>query len=207
MRSSRSRLATRLDLTGRCELMLAHHALMLLVNALDPVLQHPVDPARHQLDDLVDAAGAGHGVGLQANQLTDAELVAWHGRLLRLERGEEPILPDGSSRKSRRRSLRRSRSLGLEVSGRLLAGALVGLDLEGDLLAVAQAADAGALERGRVDEDVLAARVRRDEAVALLVVVPLHRARIHGGCPLAVCTFGRRAHRGRADLSMSGERV
>jgi hypothetical protein len=81
--SLRSRLATRLDLTGGGELMLAHHALMLLVDALDPVLQHPVDPARHQLDDLVDAAGAGHGVGLQANQLTDAELVAWHGRLLK----------------------------------------------------------------------------------------------------------------------------
>jgi len=76
--------------------------------------------------------------------------------------------------------LRRSRSLGLEVSGRLLAGALVGLDLEGDLLAVAQAADAGALERGRVDEDVLAARVRRDEAVALLVVVEFNSAVRYG---------------------------
>ena len=48
----------------------------------------------------------------------------------------------------------------LQVRGGVLAAAAVGLDVEADLLALDEAAQAGALERGRMDEHVLAAVVR-----------------------------------------------
>src|SRR5919112_467011 len=69
---------------------------------------------------------------------------------------------------------------GLEVDRGGLAVALIGLELEGDLLALAQAADARALDGADMDEHVLAAAVRLDEAVALGLVEPLHRSRLHG---------------------------
>jgi hypothetical protein len=68
----------------------------------------------------------------------------------------------------------------LDVVDGDFSGAAVFGGVEGDLLAFAQAADAGALERGGVDEHVLAAIVRLDEAEALLVVVEFHGARNHG---------------------------
>src|SRR5262249_61526889 len=61
-----------------------------------------------------------------------------------------------------------------------LAGAAVFAGLERDLLAFGEATHAGALERGRMDEHVLAAALRLDEAVALLVVVELHGSLDHG---------------------------
>src|SRR4051812_34919177 len=76
---------------------------------------------------------------------------------------------------------RRSRVLQVDRGG--LAGALVGLKLVGNLLALAQTAHAGPLERGRVHEHVLAAVIRLNEAVALGFVVPLHRSGTHGGLP------------------------
>src|SRR6266851_4207215 len=63
----------------------------------------------------------------------------------------------------------------LKLVGGDLAGARVGLRLEGHFLALAQAANSGALERGCMDEYVLAAVVRLNEAEALLVVVELYR--------------------------------
>jgi hypothetical protein len=68
---------------------------------------------------------------------------------------------------------------GGDVANRDLAGATVFLRVEGDLLAFAQPADASALERGRMDEHVLAAVIRLDEAEALLVVVEFHCASLH----------------------------
>src|ERR1700692_2322381 len=63
----------------------------------------------------------------------------------------------------------------LELVGRDLAGARIGLRLERHLLALAQSANSGALECRGVDEHVLAAVVGLDEAEALLVVVELNR--------------------------------
>src|SRR3954447_19689488 len=82
-----------------------------------------------------------------------------------------------------------SRSRGLEVDRRGLAVALVGLELVGDLLTFAQAHQAGALHRRDVDEDILAAVVRLDEAVALGLVEPLHRTRFHGPYLFSLCTW------------------
>src|SRR4028119_2209870 len=67
----------------------------------------------------------------------------------------------------------------LQVAGRLLAGAAVGLDVIGDLLTFRQTSQAGALQGGGVDEHILAAVVRLNEAVALRFIVPLHCASRH----------------------------
>src|SRR5215212_8274159 len=87
-----------------------------------------------------------------------------------------------------------SRSRGLEIDRRGLAVALVGLELVGDLLTLAQAHQARALHRRDVDEDILAAVVRLDEAVALRLVEPLHRTRFHG-LSSSVYARGRPARR------------
>src|SRR5690606_12435131 len=77
-------------------------------------------------------------------------------------------------------ALRNDNSLGgLKVGSRGLAAAAVRLDLEGDLLALAELAHAGALDGGRVDEDVLAAVIRLDEAEALVDVVEFHGPGLH----------------------------
>jgi aryl-alcohol dehydrogenase-like predicted oxidoreductase len=55
--------------------------------------------------------------------------------------------------------------------------------VESHLLTLAQASDAGALQRGGVDEHVLLAIIRQDKAEASLVIVELNGARIHGEIP------------------------
>ena len=76
------------------------------------------------------------------------------------------VSPRPARRSGRRLKLDRLRSL----------AALVRLGLEGDPLAVGQGAEAGALDRGDMDEHVLAAVVRRDEAVALRRIEEFHGA-------------------------------
>src|SRR4051794_10512401 len=77
----------------------------------------------------------------------------------------------------------RTLSGGLQVLGRALAALGVALLLVGDLPPLAQRVHAGALDGGDVDEDVRAAVVGLDEAVALGGVGPLHRAGRHGVPP------------------------
>src|SRR3954465_3444597 len=63
-------------------------------------------------------------------------------------------------------------------------GALVpGLGVEGDLRALGERLEAAAVDAGVVDEEILAALVRRDEAEALVVVEPLHGSGRHGDPP------------------------
>ncbi|KAI8554098.1 hypothetical protein RHMOL_Rhmol05G0071500 [Rhododendron molle] len=64
--------------------------------------------------------------------------------------------------------------------GGLGAAVAAGFDDELDGLAVAQAAEAVGADRGLVDEEVIAAVVRGDEAEPLLVVEPLHDPRHPG---------------------------
>ena len=73
----------------------------------------------------------------------------------------------------------------LDIADGDLAGAAVFLGIESDFLAFDQSAHAGAFERGGMDENVLAAVVRLNEAEAFLVVVKLHGARIHQVYPFA----------------------
>jgi hypothetical protein len=68
----------------------------------------------------------------------------------------------------------------LQVASGCLASPLIGLDIERDLLAFNESAQAGALERAHMDEDVLAAIIGLNEAVAFLAVVPFHDTHIHG---------------------------
>ena len=66
----------------------------------------------------------------------------------------------------------RVRSGGLETSRGLLARAPVDLDLKTNLLPLHQAAHAGALKRRRMHKHILAASIRLDETIALLLIVP-----------------------------------
>src|SRR5687768_3562324 len=62
----------------------------------------------------------------------------------------------------------------LQVGGRHLATALIALQLVSELLALIQAAEAGALDRGDVDKDILVAVLRLNETIAFLGVEPLN---------------------------------
>jgi hypothetical protein len=69
---------------------------------------------------------------------------------------------------------------GLDIADGDLAGAAILLGIEGNLLTLVEAAHAGALEGRGVDEYVLAAVIRRNKAEALLIIVELYSARVHG---------------------------
>jgi len=88
-------------------------------------------------------------------------------------------LPGGASVTRRAGKISRSIDL-LEVVGRQLAAALVGHEVELDLLTLDQVIEAGALDGADMDEGVLAAVVRLDKAEALGGVEPLHGSRSHG---------------------------
>src|SRR6266568_3450075 len=60
----------------------------------------------------------------------------------------------------------------LQVLGRRLTGLAVGYNLEGDLLALLELIESGALDRADMDENVGAAILRLDKSVALLGVEP-----------------------------------
>lgn len=64
----------------------------------------------------------------------------------------------------------------LHVRSLLAAPALVVLDLEGDLVALVQRRNAGALERGGMDEYVLVTALRRDKAEAARMIEEFHCA-------------------------------
>src|SRR5690349_3346031 len=97
-----------------------------------------------------------------------------------MELCKEKAAPLGSGFEEAQKLCARS-SLGLldVVDGDLAAAAVLG-GVEGDLLTFNKIAHAGALESGGVDEHVLAAIVRLDEAEALHVVVKFHSAHDHG---------------------------
>jgi hypothetical protein len=67
----------------------------------------------------------------------------------------------------------------LKTVGRGLASAAIRDDLVGDLLALIEAAQAGALNGADVNENVRSTSVRLDETKALLAVEPLDGACIH----------------------------
>jgi len=55
----------------------------------------------------------------------------------------------------------------------------IGLDLKGDLLAFGQARKPGALDGANMDENIVAAVIRRNEPKSLLAVEPLNCTRRH----------------------------
>jgi hypothetical protein len=70
-------------------------------------------------------------------------------------------------------------SVDAQPVGRRLAGSSVRDDLILKLLPLIEGAQAGPLDRTDVNEHILAAVVRLNEAKALLAVEPLYRARTH----------------------------
>ena len=67
----------------------------------------------------------------------------------------------------------------LDISHGDLTRAAIFLGIEGNLLALVQRAHASALERGGMDEYVLAAVIGLNEAEALLVIVEFDCAGLH----------------------------
>src|SRR5690606_20375213 len=63
--------------------------------------------------------------------------------------------------------------------GRRFAAVTARFDVEGDRLAVLQAGQPGALQRGDVDEHVLLAAFRGDETITFGLVEPFHGALGH----------------------------
>src|SRR5690349_4089730 len=76
---------------------------------------------------------------------------------------------------------------GLQVLRGAFATARVADDLERNLLAFRETADPGALDGGNVDEHVLRAIIRLNEAVALGAVEPFHGASGHMSLPSWRC--------------------
>ena len=68
----------------------------------------------------------------------------------------------------------------LQISRRFLARPAIGFDLMRDLLAFRETTQARALDRTDVDEHVLSAAIRLNEAVAFLLVESLDRTCCHG---------------------------
>src|SRR5581483_1155064 len=85
-----------------------------------------------------------------------------------------------------------------------LAAALIEFGVEGDVLALDQPADARALKRGRVDEYVLAAVSRLDEAEAPLLVVEFNFALNHEISLSLSVQLRSRPRSGERCLSMFG---
>jgi hypothetical protein len=70
-------------------------------------------------------------------------------------------------------------SVDAQPVGRRLAGSSVCDDFEFELLSLVEGAQAGTLDRADVNEHILAAVVRLNEAKAFLAVEPLYSARTH----------------------------
>jgi hypothetical protein len=87
-------------------------------------------------------------------------------------------------------SARMRASLQLQVSSRLLAA--VADDVIGDLGAIRQAVHAGFLDGRDMDEDVLAAAVRLDEAITLGRIEPFHCPARHAALKLTAGKVDRR---------------
>jgi len=74
----------------------------------------------------------------------------------------------------------RGRLYGAQIIRRGFAGPAVCYDLERNLLSLVEGAQAGTFNRADMNEDILAALVRLNEAKALLVIEPFHCSRSHG---------------------------
>src|SRR5437773_11476573 len=100
-------------------------------------------------------------------------------RLANQSRGSEPqALPVHPW--SKRYGHRRCRLRGAQILSSRLASPAVRNDLEGDLLPLVESAHAGAFDRADMNEDILVAVLRLNEAEALLAVKPLYSSLVHG---------------------------
>jgi hypothetical protein len=85
---------------------------------------------------------------------------------------------------------------GAQIVGGRLAGPAVRDDVEGNGLALVEGAHAGAFDRADMNEDVLIAILRLNEAKTFLAVEPLHGALVHGNVlSLTVHTVGTAARK------------
>ena len=86
---------------------------------------------------------------------------------------------------------------GAKIVGRRLARTAIRYDFVGDLLAFTQGAQTSAFDGADVNEDVVSADIRLNEAVALGRVKPLHSSHAHVGSPSQVYSVEARREAGR----------
>jgi hypothetical protein len=91
------------------------------------------------------------------------------------EKSRRPVTRTAASKHEKLRFLRE-----FDLAHGNLAAARVVLGIEAHLLAFAQSRDARAFKRRGVDEHVLVAAIRLDEAEAFLAVIEFHCSGIHG---------------------------
>jgi hypothetical protein len=82
----------------------------------------------------------------------------------------------------------------LDCSDRKLAGAAILLNIKTDLLALDQPAHSGAFERGGMNENIVAAVIRLNEAETFLVIVKLNGTSIHRIVLSLICMPQRPSH-------------
>jgi hypothetical protein len=91
------------------------------------------------------------------------------------------------------------------LSGRLAAPAVCN-DVEGHLLALVEGAQTRAFDRADVNEDILVAAFRLNEAEAFLVVKPLYSSLVHGSSSFGTCVFKPRRN-AAGSFEIFGEKV
>ena len=72
-----------------------------------------------------------------------------------------------------------SQSNNAQISGRSLAGFTIGNEIEGDVLSLVEAIHSSPFDRADMDEHILAAVSRLNEAISLLAVEPLYSSLRH----------------------------
>src|SRR5687768_13674870 len=113
--------------------------------------------------------------GYASRDASEVERPPWRPERKRRRKLSLPPPPEKSCAGDRRLNS----ALGLQLTSRFLARTLVALDFVGNLLVFIEAAQARLFDGRDVDENVLAAVVRLDEAVALGAVEPFYSAGSH----------------------------
>src|SRR2546429_8953022 len=130
-------------------------------------------------------------IGISSMPLIHCGFVTWQKRTPRLwdqTRGSEPqALPvhPWSKRHGRPRCHLRGAQI---LSGRLASPAVCD-DVERDILPLVEGAHARAFDRADMNEDILVAALRVNEAGAFLAVEPLHSSLVHGSSSFGRCVF------------------
>jgi putative tryptophan/tyrosine transport system substrate-binding protein len=144
---------------------------------------------------------AARSLGLQLHALnasTESEIDTAFGTLVELRAGAlivsvDPFLNNqraqivalaASTSVVKARWYRRCRLNGAQIICRRLAGPSISNNFERDLLSLIEAVHSRAFDRADMDEDVLAAIVRLNEAKAFLAIEPLHGSLRHETLPL-----------------------
>jgi hypothetical protein len=97
-----------------------------------------------------------------------------------MKKAPQPFSAQGFGGSRRRWAAAQMSGQDFELVGRHLAALAVGNELEGNLVSLAQLADACPFDGADMDEGVWAAAIERDEAKAFFGIKPLYGSLSHG---------------------------